>query len=151
MKIQFTYEERANVVKKFLLPLANTYRIFTFEGPLGAGKTTLIKEFLRQNGVTSLVTSPTFGYFNTYQGNNRTFYHFDVYRISSVDEFIHAGFEEYLHQPDAIVLIEWPAIIAPLLKDPRIASKTCSLTFSYDPSAPQRRFLEFSYPIPTKT
>ncbi len=93
-------------------------KIFTFVGPLGAGKTTLIKELLSLCGVTQTVTSPTFTYMNVYDNEkNQLFYHFDLYRINSLDEFLAAGFDEYLYVPNSWAFIEWPAVIMPLLKE----------------------------------
>lgn len=91
-------------------------KVMTFTGTLGAGKTTLIRALMRQCGIDNEVTSPTFTYMNVYedeQGNH--FYHFDLYRITSVDMFHHAGFDEYLYQPHSWALIEWPEVIEPLL------------------------------------
>ncbi len=80
-------------------------------------KTTLIKEFLRQCGVTEVVQSPTFTYLNVYQGDKGAeFYHFDLYRLSANQDFIDAGFYEYLYAPKSWAVIEWPEIIMPLLK-----------------------------------
>jgi tRNA threonylcarbamoyladenosine biosynthesis protein TsaE len=104
-----------------------TMPIFTLTGTLGAGKTTLIKELLRVAGVTDLVVSPTFTLVNTYQGaGGKIFYHFDLYRIQSVEEFLAAGFDEYLYAPDSLCLIEWPAVIEPLLK-----GKVCHIAIDY--------------------
>lgn len=90
--------------------------IFTFTGPLGAGKTTLVKKLLKRCGVEELVTSPTFTYFITYHNaQNQTFYHFDLYRMKSLEEFRDVGFDEYLYQPNSWAFIEWPEIIMPLL------------------------------------
>jgi len=91
--------------------------IFAFYGPLGAGKTTLVRALLRDCGVQGSITSPTFTYLNVYknaQGNK--FYHFDCYRLSSVDNFLAAGFDEYLNDDEGVCLIEWPEILEPLLK-----------------------------------
>jgi len=90
--------------------------VFAFEGPLGAGKTTLIKELLAQCGVAQTVNSPTFTYMNVYENDkNQIFYHFDLYRINSLDEFLAAGFNDYLYAPSSWAFIEWPAVIMPLL------------------------------------
>lgn len=101
--------------------------IFTFVGPLGAGKTTVIKELLSQCGVTQTITSPTFTYMNVYENDSdQLFYHFDLYRINSMDEFLAAGFNEYLYAPKSWAFIEWPAVIMPLLKD-----RVCMCEISY--------------------
>ena len=103
-------------VAQRLKDLLSTCKVMTFTGTLGAGKTTLIRSLLRQCGVQGDITSPTFTYMNVYeddQGNN--LYHFDLYRITSVDIFVNAGFDEYLYQPNSWALIEWPEVIEPLL------------------------------------
>ena len=105
-----------SVVAKQLSVYVKDYSVVTFTGPLGAGKTTLIQSILRQNGVADVITSPTFTYVNLYTGaDEHTFYHFDLYRLSTEDDFIAAGFDEYLYQPDSTALIEWPAVIKDLL------------------------------------
>ena len=96
----------------YLLP----YQVLTLTGPLGAGKTTFVSKLLRSYGITEAITSPTFTYVNVYSTDNgQTFYHFDLYRIASLDEFLQAGFDEYLYQPNSLVIIEWPEVIMPLL------------------------------------
>lgn len=90
--------------------------VYTLEGPLGAGKTTLVSLLLKHFGITAAVTSPTFTYVNIYKtANGCTLYHFDFYRLHSIDEFIAAGFNEFLYQPNSWAFIEWPGVIAPLL------------------------------------
>jgi tRNA threonylcarbamoyladenosine biosynthesis protein TsaE len=90
--------------------------VFTFTGPLGAGKTTLIKQFLAACGVKEVVTSPTFTTMAVYSNaHHQEFYHFDLYRLTSASEFVDNGFAEYLYKPHSWALIEWPEIIRPLL------------------------------------
>ena len=107
-----------HLVTHYLRERMNSSAIFTFTGELGAGKTTLIKAFLKECGVTQAVTSPTFTYVNVYENQQgQIFYHFDLYRIKTVDDFIAAGFNEYLYQPNSWSLIEWPDVITPLLNE----------------------------------
>ncbi len=95
----------------------NTCKVFTFTGPLGAGKTTLIKKILKRCGVKQVVTSPTFTYLQQYTNDKgQLFNHFDLYRLSSLNEFQEMGFDEYLYQPNSWTFIEWPKIVLPLLK-----------------------------------
>lgn len=92
--------------------------IFTFSGSLGAGKTTLVQHMLKELGVSEPTQSPTYTYVCSYTAaDGRRLYHFDLYRLNSLDEFIQAGFDEYLHNENALCLIEWPEIIKPLLDD----------------------------------
>lgn len=101
--------------------------VFTFSGSLGAGKTTLIKHLLAYCGVADLITSPTFLYVIPYTNDKgQIFYHFDLYRLKTVDDFIDAGFAEYLYAPNSWAFIEWPEIIQPLLKQ-----KFCNVFIDY--------------------
>ena len=125
-KLEYSLEDLPEVVKKLKQQLRDC-SVVTFAGPLGAGKTTLIKELLKQYGITDTVTSPTFTYMNLYENDTgKKFYHFDLYRIENLDQFLQAGFDEYLYQPNSISLIEWPEPILSLLKD-----KACHITFDY--------------------
>jgi tRNA threonylcarbamoyladenosine biosynthesis protein TsaE len=91
-------------------------KIMTFQGVLGAGKTTIIQTLLRQCGIKGEITSPTFTYLNIYENNiGQKFYHFDLYRIATLHDFMSAGFYEYLYQQNSWALIEWPSIIMSLL------------------------------------
>jgi tRNA threonylcarbamoyladenosine biosynthesis protein TsaE len=88
--------------------------VIVFNGELGAGKTTLIRGIASALGADEReVCSPTFTYLNIYQGQT-TIYHFDLYRIPSEQEFIAAGFEEFLHA-GGVCCIEWPDKIPSLL------------------------------------
>lgn len=143
MKIAYTEKQTPEIVVTYLIPILATHRIITFTGPLGAGKTTLIKELLKQCGITKTVTSPTFGYFNTYiDQQQRTFYHFDLYRLKTVDDFIHAGFDEYLNNTNTWVLIEWPEIIEKFLQNKQIQSSVCAITMKYEPNDINKRILD---------
>jgi tRNA threonylcarbamoyladenosine biosynthesis protein TsaE len=142
MDLLYTEKTITNIVKSTILPLFQSKSILLFDGPMGVGKTTIIKEILRQSGVMETVSSPTFSYVNNYKSNNHTnFYHFDLYRISGLDEFLAAGFDEYLTQPNAFIFIEWPDIISPLLNKNSLKSKVQILHLSYDETNLNQRIL----------
>ena len=128
MKKKFIYnQQEIEVVAKELVNLMDICQVFTFSGPLGAGKTSLIQAMLIERGVTVPVSSPTFTYLNVYENNaNQLFYHFDLYRLTSVEEFLSAGFDEYLFAPNSWTFIEWPEIIMPLLQ-----KKVCFCQLAY--------------------
>jgi len=123
----------AEFVKRSIIPLIGKYSIFAFYGQLGSGKTTIIKNILRQCGVKDLVTSPTFGYVNSYYGKNSIkFNHFDLYRIGSLGEFIDFGFDEYLYADGNINLIEWPEVIEGIIVSDSFKLHVCKIQISYD-------------------
>lgn len=80
--------------------------VFCLEGDLGAGKTLFVQSLAHTLGVTGEVTSPTFNLMNVYEGICPIF-HFDLYRLESVEELEDIGFFEYTEDPEGIVLIEW--------------------------------------------
>jgi tRNA threonylcarbamoyladenosine biosynthesis protein TsaE len=122
----FDYVQLPVIVQK-LWQLAQHCTVFTLQGSLGAGKTTLVKALLKEVGVTDTITSPTFNYVNVYSNSRgQLFYHFDLYRIVSLEEFIQAGFNEYLYVPGSWCFIEWPEIIMPLLYE-----KICAITIDF--------------------
>src|SRR5688572_16993670 len=100
-----------------LLDAASEEPVILFEGPMGAGKTTLIKEFCRQMGVQENVSSPTFALVNEYETEiGKLIYHFDFYRISDEREALNIGALEYFDSGN-ICLIEWPSLIPNLLPE----------------------------------
>jgi len=106
------------VLVDFLKNQFKICRIFVFYGPLGAGKTTLVRELLKHCGVVGAVTSPTFTYLNLYKNEHgEKFCHFDLYRIEKLKDFLAAGFDEYLYDKELRCFIEWPETIEPLLKN----------------------------------
>lgn len=99
-----------------VLPQIKKSRIVALSGDLGAGKTTFVSQLCRQLGVAETVQSPTFTYLNVYHAADGTpIYHFDLHRLGSVAEFFAAGFDEYVGDPQALVLVEWPEIITAYL------------------------------------
>ena len=85
--------------------------IWMFKGDLGAGKTTLIKELCSQLGVLETVKSPTFNIVHEYKTTHGTsIFHFDFYRLKSVEEALDIGIEDYFFS-NSLCLIEWPEII----------------------------------------
>ena len=91
--------------------------VVSLVGDLGAGKTTFAKGFAEGFGVKEIVTSPTFTIMNEYQGSYMPLYHFDMYRLSSMEEAIGCGFEEYfdLKKLKGVVLVEWAKNVEGLL------------------------------------
>ena len=94
-----------------LLAYASNQKIFLLEGPVGAGKTTLIKQLCNLLGTVDLVNSPTFSLINEYQTvSGRPIYHFDCYRMSGINEAIALDFESYFAS-GYYCFIEWASKI----------------------------------------
>lgn len=100
--------------------LLETYpeeRFYAFFGKMGAGKTTLIKELCAQLGVEDNVCSPTFAIINEYSsGEGEPVYHFDFYRLKSLDEAYDLGYEEYFFS-GSYCFSEWTEKIEPILPE----------------------------------
>ena len=102
-----------------LLKLSEPHRVFAFDGQMGAGKTTFIKQLCQEMGTADVVNSPTFAIVNVYdvtrpyQGE---VYHFDCYRLKDIREAMDFGAEEYLYSGN-YCFIEWPDKIESLLPD----------------------------------
>lgn len=85
--------------------------IILLNGPLGAGKTTLVQAWAHELGVTDEVTSPTFDLLHTYQSGDPIIYHVDGYRLDTAKDW------EVLDLPDAgqahtLIIVEWGLAIA---------------------------------------
>jgi len=75
-------------------------------GPMGAGKTTLVKFIAQALGFKGEVTSPTYTLIHEYPTPEGLLVHIDAYRMADQEELYHLGLEDYL--PEArLVLIEW--------------------------------------------
>ncbi len=143
MNLTYRLDQIAQVVTDMLLPAQDAYSIFTLTGPLGAGKTTRLKQWLAANDVEQVVISPTFTYVCVYTNPaGQTFYHFDLYRLASLAEFEAMGFVEYLQMPNSFVFIEWPGILESLLCKPGYKNRVCALELEYDLDDFNRRIIK---------
>lgn len=132
-KIVYTLDSLPLVVQEIKALLAR-YNVFTLTGSIGAGKTTLMRALLESCNIKQNIVSPTFTYVNIYKNDqSQTFYHFDCYRIAKVEDFVAAGFDEYLYQPNSWVFIEWPEAVMPLLDH-----GVCHITIEYVSDFDQR-------------
>lgn len=104
-------EQDTQLLAKQLAALPLTGSVW-LAGDLGAGKTTLTRYWLQALGHTGAVKSPTYTLVEPYsiQQNNGTtkpVYHADLYRLQDPEELSFIGFDEYLDEPEALVIIEW--------------------------------------------
>ncbi|UDQ99025.1 tRNA (adenosine(37)-N6)-threonylcarbamoyltransferase complex ATPase subunit type 1 TsaE [Lentisphaerota bacterium WC36G] len=102
-----------------ILPLGT---VITLDGDLGAGKTVFSRGFARGLNITEPISSPTFTIVQEYKLENYSkrsawFFHLDLYRIDGYHAALAFGIEEFLNEPSAFTLIEWPVRIKELLKN----------------------------------
>ena len=115
------HQEQLDDAAKILLDKYPSHRLFAFYGEMGAGKTTFIKNICKKLNVIDNVTSPTFAIVNVYQTqSNDEVYHFDFYRIKSLEEVYDIGYEDYFFS-DHYCLLEWPEKIKKLLPEDTIS------------------------------
>jgi tRNA threonylcarbamoyladenosine biosynthesis protein TsaE len=98
-------------------------------GPLGAGKTALVRAFLRTLGVQGAIKSPSYALVEPYNFSNYSVYHFDFYRFFDQNEWEESGFRDYFEE-NAICLVEWPEKAGGLLPD---ADLEISLSYQLEP------------------
>lgn len=110
-------------VAELVLESLNGRNVVAFFAPMGAGKTTLISTLMESLGSEDIVTSPTFALVNQYYTAEREpVYHFDFYRINSINEAFDMGYEEYFYSGD-LCLVEWPEKVEQLLPDDTMVIK----------------------------
>ena len=82
--------------------------VICLEGDLGAGKTTFVQGLAAALGVAGRVTSPTFCLVQEHESTDgRLLVHMDLYRLSSEDDVLAIGWEDYLSR-GAVIAVEWP-------------------------------------------
>lgn len=89
--------------------------VVAFSGGMGMGKTAFVRGALKAYGNDSFVCSPTFALVHDYGGTPHL-YHFDMYRISGLDDLYSTGFFDYLND-DSILFIEWSENIREFLPE----------------------------------
>ena len=102
-----TLPEWKTVVEQIIPQLKHP--ILLLKGNLGAGKTTFSQVLLKELGSQDEVSSPTYSIVNEYDTPKGKVFHFDLYRLKSVDEAYDFGIEEYLDNC-FLSIIEWPEI-----------------------------------------
>lgn len=115
MNIIFSLDQIQETAEQIIAQ--NPKKIILFNGQMGVGKTTLIKQLCKVLGVEDATSSPTFSLVNEYRtSNNQTVYHFDFYRLNKETEALDMGVDDYLYSGNWC-FIEWSEKIAGLLPE----------------------------------
>ncbi|WP_314021526.1 tRNA (adenosine(37)-N6)-threonylcarbamoyltransferase complex ATPase subunit type 1 TsaE [Mogibacterium diversum] len=116
---QIVYIKNEHDTEEFGMKLASTLEpgdIVALIGDLGTGKTTLTKYIAKGLGVTENIDSPTFNIVKEHKSGIIPLFHFDVYRLSSGDELLDIGADEYFYS-DGVCIIEWADIVADVVPE----------------------------------
>jgi len=114
LELNYSINDVDAVAKELLEHVSS--KIILFYGDMGVGKTTLVKAIIKTLGSQDDVQSPTYSIVNEYKVNDTVLYHFDLYRIESIEEVYDFGIEDYLDSNNWC-FIEWPEIIEDILPD----------------------------------
>ncbi len=128
-------EEETKEIAKKLASKLNNGDIVILSGDLGSGKTKFTEGFLSYFDLQDEISSPTFTIVNEHNKNDINIYHFDVYRLSDIDEFYAIGGTEYFSK--GISIIEWGELIKDALPHEYI-----EVIFSKDEEDDQIRYLK---------
>lgn len=102
---------------KQFLELIEGQKVVLFHAGMGSGKTTFIDAVLRAMGIIETAGSPTYSIVNTYESAYYgEVFHFDLYRLQSLEEALAIGIEEMLYS-DAYCFIEWPELVENILPE----------------------------------
>lgn len=126
-------EDTIDFAQEFAKKLNNN-SIIILSGDLGSGKTKFTEGILKHFGLEDEISSPTFTIVNEYHTNSVNIYHFDLYRLSDIDEFYAIGGEEYLQ--NGICIFEWGEMI-----EDSISKGFTKISFSRDLENPNYRKL----------
>ncbi len=116
---RIVYIKNEHDTEEFGMKLASSLKpgdIVALIGDLGTGKTTLTKYIAKGLGVTENIDSPTFNIVKEHKSGIIPLFHFDVYRLSSGDELLDIGADEYFYS-DGVCIIEWADIVADVVPE----------------------------------
>ena len=97
----------------------NPKSIVLLQGPIGAGKTTFVQGIAKGLSISEDITSPTFALSHHYNSGKIPLIHLDLYRLENISSAKEVFFfeEEEAIQSEAILVVEWPELIEPLIND----------------------------------
>jgi tRNA threonylcarbamoyladenosine biosynthesis protein TsaE len=84
--------------------------VVLLSGPIGGGKTTLVRKFIEYKSKNNHVfaNSPSYDLVHEYLLSEYIVIHIDLYRIESDEDLESTGFWDVIQQKNTIFFIEWP-------------------------------------------
>ena len=116
MKIETKCAQETFALGEKLGTSAQPGQVYALTGGLGVGKTVFTQGLAAGLGIRGPVCSPTFTILQVYEEGRLPFYHFDVYRISDVDEMEEIGYEDCFYG-QGVCLVEWADLIEEILPE----------------------------------
>ena len=107
LKLTSSSPAETKAIARKIAALLKRGEILFFEGPIGAGKTVMVKEVVKTFGVKKTPVSSSFSLLKKYKGKKFNLYHADLFRLEE-GEMFNLGFEEMLEDQNAVLLVEWP-------------------------------------------
>lgn len=107
-------EQETRAIAREIATACKPGTVVLLHGDLGVGKTVFTKGFAEGLGVAEPVNSPTFTIMQIYESGRLPLYHFDVYRISDIEEMDEIGYEDYVYG-NGVCLIEWAELVQEIL------------------------------------
>ncbi len=107
MKLQAASEQEQERLGTRLAESVGERALVFLHGDLGAGKTTLVRGFLRGLGHQGKVKSPTYTLMETYEVGGKSVCHMDLYRLADPGELEYLGLRDLLAE-QGVILVEWP-------------------------------------------
>jgi tRNA threonylcarbamoyladenosine biosynthesis protein TsaE len=120
-----TEKETKGIAKQFAKK-CKVPAVILLQGELGAGKTTFVRGFAEELGISENIASPSYTYLRTYQipDEEVTLYHFDLYLLSEKKGDISSLFlDEALEDPNGIGIIEWAEYLPESFSVPHVGVK----------------------------
>ncbi len=138
--IELDSEQETERLGRALAEVCEPDCVIGLTGPLGAGKTRLVRAVAESLGVDpGAIASPTFVLIHEYEGRIPV-YHFDAYRLKSPQEFEDLGVADYW-RAGGVCLVEWADRVRALLP-------ADAWQIRIEPLEPTRRRVEIAFPAP---
>lgn len=116
-------ESETEAIGERLASILTPGDVVLLEANLGGGKTVMSRGIARGLKITETISSPTFAIVQEYESVQFRFYHIDLYRLADIHDADSFGIEDYLKDPEAITVIEWPSRIKELIDPSMIQVK----------------------------